>query len=116
MVCDSLSISPMPNNGTLRLPLKPIGLHSDEDAESITTPADPGMSPAEALSSGPKNISIGVDQPEMAPSRPVIEDESSKIKQLWNSVASRLEGLKDWFNEVISAGGGSITVVANKTL
>lgn len=30
IVCDSLGIEPKPNNGTLRLPLKPIGLHSDE--------------------------------------------------------------------------------------
>ena len=30
IVCDSLGIEPKPNNGTLRLPLKPVGLHSDE--------------------------------------------------------------------------------------
>lgn len=30
IVCDSLGIEPKPNNGTLRLPLKPIGLHSDK--------------------------------------------------------------------------------------
>lgn len=29
-MCDSIGIEPKPNNGTLRLPLKPIGLHSDE--------------------------------------------------------------------------------------
>ena len=29
-MCDSLGVEPKPNNGTLRLPLKPIGLHSDE--------------------------------------------------------------------------------------
>lgn len=27
LVCDSLGITPKPNNGTLRLPLKPIGMH-----------------------------------------------------------------------------------------
>lgn len=27
IVCDSLGIQPKPNNGTLRLPLKPVGLH-----------------------------------------------------------------------------------------
>lgn len=31
-MCDSLGIEPKPNNGTLRLPLKPIGLHSDKQA------------------------------------------------------------------------------------
>ncbi|EZF33510.1 pyrophosphatase/phosphodiesterase [Trichophyton mentagrophytes] len=29
IVCDSLRVEPRPNNGTLRLPLKPVGLHSD---------------------------------------------------------------------------------------
>lgn len=63
-MCDSLGIEPKPNNGTLRLPLKPIGLHSDKHTSteddhppdlaaetskidislasaSITTPVDP---------------------------------------------------------------------------
>ena len=31
IVCDSLGIEPKANNGTLRLPLKPEGLHSDKD-------------------------------------------------------------------------------------
>lgn len=29
-MCDSLGVEPKPNNGTLRLPLKPIGLHSNK--------------------------------------------------------------------------------------
>lgn len=32
IVCDSLGIEPRPNNGTLRLPLKPVGVHGSEDA------------------------------------------------------------------------------------
>ncbi|CAK7270810.1 hypothetical protein SEPCBS57363_004294 [Sporothrix epigloea] len=38
MICDSISIDPKPNNGTLRLPLNPTGLHS---AAPIEEPADP---------------------------------------------------------------------------
>ena len=30
IVCDSLGLEPHPNNGTLRLPLKPVGLHGDD--------------------------------------------------------------------------------------
>lgn len=41
MLCDSVGITPVPNNGTLRLPLKPIGLHDDSGASGIETPADP---------------------------------------------------------------------------
>ncbi|CZR63656.1 related to nucleotide diphosphatase [Phialocephala subalpina] len=39
IVCDSLGLVPKPNNGTLRLPLKPVGLHSSETA--LEDPNDP---------------------------------------------------------------------------
>lgn len=41
MVCDSVGIDPVPNNGTLRLPLTTIGLHDDPGAVGLDTPADP---------------------------------------------------------------------------
>ncbi|KAL8810290.1 MAG: hypothetical protein Q9200_002693 [Gallowayella weberi] len=41
IVCDSLSVTPAPNNGTLRLPLRPAGLHSDPDAPKLEEPSDP---------------------------------------------------------------------------
>ena len=34
IVCDSIGIEPKPNNGTLRLPLTPVGLHSDDTEEA----------------------------------------------------------------------------------
>ena len=39
IVCDSLGLAPKPNNGTLRLPLKPTGLHTPDT--SIEEPSDP---------------------------------------------------------------------------
>ena len=36
IVCDSLGLEPKPNNGTLRLPLNPVGTHSPD-----TMPEDP---------------------------------------------------------------------------
>lgn len=39
MLCDSVGITPQPNNGTLRLPLKPIGQHKAED--KVPIPSDP---------------------------------------------------------------------------
>ncbi|KAM0417293.1 hypothetical protein ACHAPT_012734 [Fusarium lateritium] len=64
MLCDSVGIEPAPNNGTLRLPLKPVGLHKPE--ETPEEPADP-VSTQEAESSGPK-----------APARPTIPEEPSQ--------------------------------------
>lgn len=37
VLCDSLGITPSPNNGTIRLPFKPVGLHS----EPVDNPSDP---------------------------------------------------------------------------
>lgn len=56
IVCDSLGIEPRPNNGTLRLPLVPIGLHSyhiDDEASSIPEdfPSDHHTTSSSALSS-----------------------------------------------------------------
>lgn len=39
LLCDSLGLTPKPNNGTLRLPLQPIGTHESEDEPKI--PEDP---------------------------------------------------------------------------
>ena len=41
IICDSLGIKPHPNNGTLRLPLKTVGLHSDPDVPPPDMPHDP---------------------------------------------------------------------------
>jgi predicted AlkP superfamily pyrophosphatase or phosphodiesterase len=50
MLCDSIGLTPNPNNGTLRLPLMPIGLH-DDPAVSTEIPADP----AEATTAVPSS-------------------------------------------------------------
>ncbi|KAK3935681.1 alkaline-phosphatase-like protein [Diplogelasinospora grovesii] len=41
ILCDSVGMTPKPNNGTLRLPLAPVGLHDDEKAPGLQVPADP---------------------------------------------------------------------------
>lgn len=56
IICDSIGITPLANNGTLRLPLKPVGLHSDEDAPQDEMPEDPPISsstPSPSPSSAP---------------------------------------------------------------
>lgn len=37
MICDSIGIKALPNNGSLHLPLKPIGLHSDLGPDPLET-------------------------------------------------------------------------------
>lgn len=51
MLCDSVGMEPKPNNGTLRLPLKPIGLHDAEPAiEELEDPETTTSSPATVAS------------------------------------------------------------------
>jgi hypothetical protein len=75
-----LGLTPNPNNGTLRLPLKPVGLHSPETAveepedpaNASTSTNEPGtdaisISPIEASSAADPNVvppqMVGVDPP-----------------------------------------------------
>ncbi|RYP48716.1 hypothetical protein DL768_005436 [Monosporascus sp. mg162] len=44
ILCDSVGMKPVPNNGTLRLPLSPVGLHDPESP--LEEPADPEEEPA----------------------------------------------------------------------
>ncbi|OCL05588.1 Phosphodiest-domain-containing protein [Glonium stellatum] len=60
IVCDSVGVTPKPNNGTLRLPLKPVGLHSDPDAPTDETPSDPVESAASILPSSSISLSSAV--------------------------------------------------------
>ncbi|KAK5991118.1 putative pyrophosphatase/phosphodiesterase [Cladobotryum mycophilum] len=46
LLCDSLGITPKPNNGTLRLPLKPVGTHKPEDLPEIPSDPEPSSAPA----------------------------------------------------------------------
>ncbi|KAF3046673.1 hypothetical protein E8E12_011517 [Didymella heteroderae] len=41
IICDSVGLTPAPNNGTLRLPLEPVGLHNDDEDTVNETPSDP---------------------------------------------------------------------------
>lgn len=65
MLCDSIGLEPSPNNGTLRLPLKPVGLH--DEVPAIEVPSDPVTSytitptPTPTLTPSPSVPAVGVD-------------------------------------------------------
>ena len=104
IICDSLGIEPKANNGTLRLPLKPVGLHSDEPGPE--TPADPPTTtkPAnleqgtgdgdeevnkEASSSGENNVSN--------------DDESDEdLKKFWSYMKAKMKAAMDWAHRVFT--------------
>lgn len=59
MICDSIGVVPKANNGTLRLPLKPIGLHTDEHMPPLEIPYD---APAAALSTATPVPTVAMSQ------------------------------------------------------
>lgn len=80
VICDSLKIEPHGNNGTLRLPLKPVGVHGDagdEDPDHIAHPsteANDTKTKADLIETA-SDSSIAASAPLSAPSRPAIEHE-----------------------------------------
>ncbi|KAL2262942.1 hypothetical protein VTK26DRAFT_8868 [Humicola hyalothermophila] len=62
ILCDSIGIVPAPNNGTLRLPLKTIGLHSDPDT-ALNNPADPVETPSTSISLAPEPTKSALGNP-----------------------------------------------------
>ncbi|KAK0749293.1 alkaline-phosphatase-like protein [Schizothecium vesticola] len=66
ILCDSVGISPAANNGTLRLPLKPVGLHQ----APVDNPADPPD--VHSLSSSPPPLPTTALAPE--PTRSLVVD------------------------------------------
>ncbi len=115
IICDSLQIPPQPNNGTIRLPLKPVGLHSDKGAPPDETPADP---PIEMGDGNPSTkttqitATIGVEIPDVEPTRPVVHDgntpntdgrgKKQTSSDWWAYLIAKIEAAKGWASGVLS--------------
>jgi predicted AlkP superfamily pyrophosphatase or phosphodiesterase len=117
IVCDSLGITPHPNNGTLRLPLKPIGLHSDVGAPELETPQDREGSDTK---SGTEIRPGHIEQPsqtspahwqnttkEASPEgEGGDEDNQSGEKEessWWDFIHNELEKAKEWAKELVES-------------
>lgn len=132
VLCDSVGIAPAPNNGTIRLPFKPIGLHSDpvenpmdpvgatrislitsisETTSSAPTrsilvnPVSTSSDPVAASPSAPPKSS-GVDLPQAQPTggQPEGEDDQSDGEggEEQNDGGSGVKGFWDWFTGKVS--------------
>ncbi|KAJ8108982.1 hypothetical protein ONZ43_g6261 [Nemania bipapillata] len=94
ILCDSIGMNPMPNNGTLRLPLKIVGLHNadipleqPEDpvpvstVEEVTTKMTATLPISTPSSTKPVTATIGVDPVENEPKRPTRPATPEKSKE-----------------------------------
>ncbi|KAL4786265.1 alkaline-phosphatase-like protein [Aspergillus varians] len=106
ILCDSLGIKPHPNNGTLRLPLKTSGLHSDEDAPALDNPSDPPATQSVAITSPSPTVSVPSQSVPVSasssakPQEDAVDDEGTGW---WGSIWNKMEDLKDWASDLIGS-------------
>ncbi|KAJ5781264.1 Type I phosphodiesterase/nucleotide pyrophosphatase/phosphate transferase [Penicillium paradoxum] len=120
IVCDSLGVNPLPSNGTLRLPLKPVGLHSDKNTPVLDTPPDPPTqtsATAGPLQQVPKPTTSATKAapppvPESTTSAtepaPTTDDQSDDEKgpTWWGTLYHKFEDFKHWAGGVADAVQG----------
>ncbi len=104
IICDSIGIEPKANNGTLRLPLRPVGLHSDNPSSAEDSPTDfspDGMPPAMPASpeiSEPNNTS---DEEVEATGTP--KETKEEIQKLWAYAKAKMAAAQEWAKKVIAS-------------
>lgn len=118
IICDSIGVQPAPNNGTLRLPLNPTGLHNDTDATPNETPLDPvetssflatstlaSMTSLTAFTSGIEDTLSSVFHETHVPSSvttaPPAASTSSKPESFWEWLAHKADHVEEWVEEFI---------------
>ena len=80
MLCDSVAIKPQSNNGTLRLPLKPIGIHHAEDI-----PKEPSDPPTHTIAATSEAVDATTIDVQGTTSRPVTE--TTTLAEAWRPTA-----------------------------
>ncbi|KAL4806346.1 alkaline-phosphatase-like protein [Aspergillus unguis] len=106
IICDSLGIKAHPNNGTLRLPLKPNGLHSDEDAPALDNPSDPPATQTAADTSPSPTVAVtqsasSSPSADTKPEGDSEEDPEEEADNWWDSIWDKVEDVKDWAGDLI---------------
>ncbi|KAH7408259.1 alkaline-phosphatase-like protein, partial [Phaeosphaeria sp. MPI-PUGE-AT-0046c] len=125
IICDSINISPAPNNGTLRLPLTPSGHHNDTSAPQDETPADPpthSLAPSAFATMSATMGSVGsiaasasgledtlpslLDESPVRPAPPSVTSaeppaETSK-EAWWQWLAHKAEDVEGWVEDFVS--------------
>lgn len=106
IVCDSLGIKPIANNGTLRLPLIPIGLHSDLPPTDDDTPIDLPSDPTPTIPAAPDlvvSISSILSTPTGQSENDSNESGAEEGESLWDYLKVKLDAAKIWVVGVFSS-------------
>jgi len=113
IICDSIGITPAPNNGTLRLPLKPVGLHTDLETPPNETPADPvdtTSSPALPSTAADATLASATPIPlatslhpnvVASPTSSASPAETSSAGSWWEWLTHQAENAEDWVDNFL---------------
>ena len=104
IICDSIGIEPRPNNGTLRLPLKPVGLHSDKPDMPDDTPIDfpPDNTSANAPeASHPANDKLIIIEEDQSTG----EQKETKVEMdnFWAYLKAKMAAAREWAKKVLAS-------------
>lgn len=110
ILCDSVGLVPKPNNGTLRLPLSPLGTHQSEDTPAepqdpvtayttsqTSAPAPTSSSPADPATPTPEKT-IQVDPPRPSPTDDAGESEGADEDAIQKGKEAMI-GIWDWITD-----------------
>ena len=109
IVCDSLGVQGRANNGTMRLPLRPVGVHGDEDDEDVKEEADPPDEPVEKkpgdgrptpTHEDPHDDVKDVDEDEE-------EGEKGRFRKVWDYFVDKWNDTTDWLKSVFGGNAES---------
>ena len=107
IVCDTLGVDPQPNNGTLRLPLKTIGLHSEQPAEDPPADLPPyssetsSMAPTVSPTRTPMPTSTASDKPQNGGTEG--EEEEQKPHHgggFWDWLIGKINKAREWLADL----------------
>ncbi|KAL2816251.1 alkaline-phosphatase-like protein [Aspergillus cavernicola] len=101
ILCDSLGITPHANNGTLRLPLEPSGLHSDGEAPVLDNPSDPPLTQTAAAPPPTSSTAAVASGSPLAASSSAKPEEEPELETWWGGIWDKVEELKDWASDLL---------------
>lgn len=105
ILCDSLGLIPHSSNGTIRLPLKTEGLHSEPDSLDMTD-TNPDTTENSTGEDNETASSSEIDVPENTDAAPSTEEtvtDNDSKQSWWSYLHEQLEKAKDWAKQIIDS-------------
>lgn len=114
ILCDSIGVHPKANNGTLRLPFKPNGVHGSDIFEGEDIPEDPPAVDQPAPTEKPTIPGNPAQSEEPIPDEidDGIEKHERPLELTWKEwIEAKADMIKDWFHDKLGWDKEDIVIV-----